>query len=85
LANPYISMSIRCAGPNCDHVKQTTNHWILMEIHNSHGPTISFGTWSDIDARQDGVLPLCGDACAIKMMQKWLSDQKSLAQGGPVE
>ena len=80
MSNPFIQTTITCAAPNCGKTKQGSNHWFLAQLHNSHGPTVSVGTWSDVDARQDDVLPLCGDECVIRLVQKYLSDMKVQSQ-----
>jgi len=89
MPSQYISTVVRCAAPNCDHVKRDVNHWWICHITDR----FLVKPWDD-DAvfTEDNILPLCGNACVVKMMQIYLSGQKTksttigiVAQGGPVE
>lgn len=82
MANPYITTTITCAAPNCGKTKGENNHWFLAFIKSD--VSIQISVWDERVLRDyaDEVSPLCGDACVIKMVSMYLSDQKSKAQGG---
>ena len=74
MANQYISTVVRCAGPNCDHVRQECNHWYICHLTDR----FLLKPWDDGAVfQEDNILPLCGDECASKMLAKFMSDLKS--------
>lgn len=76
--NPHISLVVHCAGPNCDVVKQSTNHWLICHITDDR---FLIKPWADAAIREeDNILPLCSDQCATKMLARYLSDMKAKSQ-----
>jgi hypothetical protein len=77
MANPYIDQfSVHCAGPNCGHTKLSTNNWYTVRIFPESGELI-LDAWDEAIAAQDNSLPLCGEACAIRMVSRFMADVKT--------
>jgi hypothetical protein len=73
--NPYIRIHVTCACPNCGKVKGDNNHWFICHMPEGR---FSVKPWDDDAIREeDNIIPLCGDACVIKMLSMYLSGQKS--------
>lgn len=76
MPSQHIQLVIHCAGPNCDKTKAASNHWFICHVTDR----FLLKPWDD-DAvfQEDNVLPLCSDSCAIRMLSRYLSEQKSSA------
>lgn len=66
----FVTITVRCSGPNCTHVKGPSNHWFKYDIHNRG---IHFHGWQPGDEEIGDVMPLCGQECAAKVLQEFLS------------
>lgn len=70
LRNPHLVVTVKCAGPGCTNVRRESNHWFLI--------TIELGTFicrpfsSTIDL-QEIDKPVCGHACAQKLLECFLA------------
>jgi hypothetical protein len=88
LSNPYLQPIVRCAGPNCGQIKRETNFWYIVRIFSDQ---FILNTWNwELLASYDNAAPLCSEACASKMLSKFMSDHRQqsqkeqfAAQGGP--
>lgn len=75
--NPYITTTITCAAPNCGKVKGEVNRWWLIRRFVDDAFTLY--PWSDdrLRVHMDQMLPVCGEACVIKMASMFMSELKS--------
>ena len=64
----FVTVTIRCSAPGCDKVKGETNHWFRWYTEDRK---IVFDRWQDGDEHIVGVQPLCGQACAQKVLSTW--------------
>lgn len=62
-----------CATP-----KGSSNHWFKI---GTDGNGIGIVAWNT-ETKSDNIKHLCSDACVIKTVQAWLSEQKELSQKG---
>lgn len=72
--NPHLVITIKCAGPGCANVRRESNHWFLI--------TIELGTFicrpfSSTINLQDDDKPVCGQACAQKLLECFLAKPAS--------
>ncbi len=76
--NPFIKTVVMCAAPNCGNIKLACNHWFICHMPVDSGRFL-VKPWDDDDPNlhEDNVLPICGDQCAIKMFQVYLSRRKA--------
>jgi hypothetical protein len=74
--NPYAVQTVRCAGPNCEHVRKDCNHWFVIKHPTAKGVT-SFQCEPLVEPKnlRPWNKPVCGQACAQKLFEKWMSDQ----------
>jgi len=68
--NPHLLITLKCAGPGCASVRRESNHWFLI--------TIELGTFicrpfSSTTNLQDDDKPVCGQACAQKLLECFLA------------
>src|SRR5258708_37171064 len=75
--NPYMVLTVRCAGAGCTNVRGHANHWFVTSVEE--GVFVCRAYSSRISLREHDE-PVCGQACAQKVFEKWL--QKSVDCGG---
>lgn len=75
IPNPY-----KC--DECGVQKQESNHWVLAFSLSGIGVHVVFQPWDDKDADEDGVLTLCGEGCAAKVLSKEISKWKAVQEAG---
>ena len=56
----------------CKAKRGEANHWFLL---NPHALSIVIGAWEEEDARQEGIIHLCGEACVLKRVGEFLAKQ----------
>ncbi len=74
MANPFTQPTVRCAGPNCAHVRKEANHWFVVSTAELEPPIRAFTCFpfmADIELAEDEY-PVCGQQCAQKMLEKYL-------------
>lgn len=54
----------------CGVQKQKANHWWIIEIGNTG--VLSLSRWGDLDAEDEGVAHLCGEACVQKQISAFM-------------
>jgi len=65
-SNPCDVHTVRCAV--CGKLREQANHWFLIWL------TFGFHCYPfDIAPRQPGDLPVCGQACAQKEFERWMT------------
>lgn len=73
-SNPHLVTTVKCAGPGCANVRRESNHWFLI--------TIELGTFicrpfSFTINLQGDDKPVCGQACAQKLLECFLAKPAS--------
>jgi len=70
MPSSYVQFVVRCAGPNCNHIKGENNHWFICHVTDR----FLIKPWDDEAVlTEDNVLPLCGDSCVTKMLSVYLT------------
>lgn len=69
MPNPYVRESVHCAGPNCDAVRKEANHWFVIDA----GREFECWLYDPEVGLDDDVLPVCGQQCAQKLFEQWLT------------
>jgi len=70
--NPYTGPAVRCAGPNCEQVKKETNHWFVVRI----AAGFECYRFNEASAMLSDHMPVCGQSCAQKLFEQYLSEGK---------
>jgi hypothetical protein len=63
--NIFAVNTVRCAGPNCEAVKGTVNHWYICTIVNGK----IFACREFFYPLEEDDRPVCGQECAMKVLQ----------------
>lgn len=75
MSNPYVVPQYRCAGPNCEHVKKSGNHWFVIWEHDGVFSVYPIAKRTYPDAMLPDDKPVCGQACAQKLFEQWMHEQ----------
>jgi hypothetical protein len=68
--NPCDVNTVRCAV--CGKLRERANHWFLVWL------TFGFHCYPfDIASRQPDDLPVCGQACAQKEFERWMTARRN--------
>ena len=67
--NPFIVLTVKCAGAGCANVRGHANHWFVTSVEE--GVFICRVYSSQISLREHDE-PVCGQACAQKVFERWL-------------
>jgi hypothetical protein len=72
--NPYVDTRVKCAGPGCEHVRESANRWFVVSFA-SYGRDDAFTCFpfqlgNELDESER---PVCGSACAQKLFEQFLS------------
>ncbi len=59
--NPYMVLTVRCAGAGCTNVRGHANHWFVTSVEE--GVFVCRAYSSQISLREHDE-PVCGQACA---------------------
>lgn len=70
MSNPFEVSTVRCAGPGCEAVRRSVNHWYVVFV-DSGGTFVCYPY--DKMALVDDRRPVCGSACAQKLFEQFLS------------
>lgn len=76
--NPHVKQVVTCAGPNCGAVRGDVNRWWAVWRESSglkDGPIIWMCSPFEFPL-DDEVLPVCGEACAHKLLSQYMSEVK---------
>lgn len=68
--NPHLVMTVKCAGPGCANIRRESNHWFLITIEPG---TFICRPFSSTTNLQDDDKPVCGQACAQKLLECFLA------------
>ena len=68
--NPHQLSTIQCAGPGCSNLRLESSHWFLITIE--HG-AFSCRPYHPARELRSLDLPACGQACAQKLLERFLS------------
>jgi len=60
----------KCDVVGCDQVRKEANHWLLSWTENGR---FILCEWDDDLAKEEGILHLCGGACALKALANYLA------------
>jgi hypothetical protein len=72
----FVTVTIRCSGPNCSETKKDTNHW--QKVWEQEGKLV-FAPWREGDEMSAGIRPLCGDRCSHNVLGTWLERLKRIS------
>lgn len=79
MSNPFAVETVRCAGPGCEAVRRDCNHWFVI-VTGEESP--AFKCWPfDKIALMDQAKPVCGQACAQKLFEQFLSKKEERLNG----
>ena len=68
---------VRCRGPNCEHIRKTSNHWWIV-WSDGPGGMVHFVGYDRKMLEAVGVeqaRTVCGNGCAQRMLEKFLSGE----------
>ncbi len=68
--NPYVVLTVKCAGAGCSNVRGHANHWFVTSVED--GVFICRGYSARISLRENDE-PVCGQACAQKVFERYLT------------
>jgi hypothetical protein len=74
MPNPFTAPVIRCAFPNCEHIRKEANHWFVVTTTDFGPPKeafVCFSYMAEIEL-DDDEFPVCGQQCAQKMFERYL-------------
>lgn len=69
-SNPHLVLTVKCAGPGCANIRRESNHWFLITVEP--GTFICRPFSSTINLQGDDK-PVCGQACAQKLLECFLA------------
>jgi hypothetical protein len=67
---------MKIQGYQCDECgvqKKESNHWVIAY---NYVPAMIFQPWDNEQADKEGVLTLCGEGCAAKVLSKQIASWK---------
>jgi hypothetical protein len=70
--NPFLVLTVRCAAPGCINVRREANHWFLTSVK---GGVFTCRRYTPRVRLQEGDAPVCGQACAQKVFEKFLAEK----------
>lgn len=80
LINEYAVSTVRCSGPNCDHVRQAVNHWFVVKLGVADRTTLAQGficyPYKAHSELAHFEFPVCGQNCAQRKFEHWLTTGK---------
>jgi hypothetical protein len=59
----------------CDNMKDQANHWFKLGTNETFDSEITITAW-DVDTDFPMPMHLCSDACVLKAVQRWLTEQQ---------
>jgi hypothetical protein len=68
--NPYIVLTVKCAGAGCSNVRGRANHWFVTSV--DEGVFVCRPYSAQISLREADE-PVCGQACAQKIFERYLT------------
>jgi hypothetical protein len=68
--NPHLITTVKCAGPGCANVRRESNHWFLLTFKEDK--FICRPYLPAYGLRQSDQ-PVCGQACAQKLFERFLA------------
>lgn len=68
--NPHLLITVKCAGPGCANIHRESNHWFLVTIEPATFICRPFSSAIDL---QEADKPVCGQACAQKLLECFLA------------
>ena len=72
LRNPHQVTTVKCAAPGCANVRREANHWFVISVVQGRFTCRHYSpafTLRPIDE------PACGQACAQKLLERYLAQQ----------
>lgn len=72
--NPHLVVTVKCAGPGCANIRRESNHWFLITIEPGTFICRPFSSTIDL---QESDKPVCGQACAQKLLECFLAQPVS--------
>jgi hypothetical protein len=70
--NPWIVLTVRCAAPGCANIRGHANHWFVTSIEEG---VFICRPYSPQFGLRDHHEPVCGQACAQKIFDRYLTTQ----------
>jgi|GEM_PF-1567982 hypothetical protein len=70
--NPHLVVTAKCAAPGCTNVHRDANHWFVTSIHQHRFVCRPYSPASALHLADE---PVCGQACAQKLFEKYLAKQ----------
>jgi len=73
MPNPYmVPATVRCAAPGCKNVRGENNHWFVLLPETDQKLFEMFRYAESLVRNFPRAMPLCGEACALKVMSEQL-------------
>ena len=72
--NPHLVVTVKCAGPGCANIRRESNHWFLITLEPEIFICRPFSSTINL---QDDDKPVCGQACAQKLLECFLAKPAS--------
>jgi hypothetical protein len=70
IRNPYVVLTVKCAGPVCSNVRGQANHWFVTSVEDGVYICRSFSAQISLRENEE---PVCGQACAQKLFERYLA------------
>lgn len=71
--NPFVRPQYHCAGPKCEQIKKSGNHWFVIWEHDGAFTVFPLALRTYPDAMLPTDQPVCGQACAQKLFEAWMA------------
>jgi hypothetical protein len=68
--NPFVVATLKCAAPGCSKLRKQANHWFLTSEEQD---TFACRPYSLGDELSVADMPVCGQACAQRLFERFLA------------
>ena len=70
--NPHVITTVKCAAPGCTNVRRQANHWFVTSVVRERFICRHFLPCAELRPTDE---PACGQACAQKLLERYLAKQ----------
>ena len=72
--NPHVVTTVKCAASGCTNVRRQANHWFVTSVVKERFICRHYLPGAELQSSDE---PACGQACAQKLLERYLAKQNA--------